>query len=226
MLNEEGVKPELIADGEVRINTNICYLDNGASNHMIGHPRKFKELDENVTDQVKFGDGSTVQIMGKGSLLFQCTNGDQRLLSEVYHIPRLSNIISLGQMTEAGNKVVMDGQFLRIFDQNESLLMKVRRSMNHLYKIALITTKPVCLLVGLRDPAWLWHTRLGHVNSYALKMLSEKQMAIGVPKIIHPDQLYEGCLVAKQTRLPFLAQANYRADKPLQLVHVDPPITP
>ena len=90
------------------IHTDVWYLDNGASSHITGHRAKFQELDENITDKVKFGDGSTMQIMGKGSILFQCKNGNQRILPRVYYIPRLcSNIISLGQMTEDGNEVTM-----------------------------------------------------------------------------------------------------------------------
>ncbi|XP_074360175.1 uncharacterized protein LOC141700272, partial [Apium graveolens] len=37
---------------------NTWYLDNGASSHMTGHRGKFKDLDETVMGQVKFGDGS------------------------------------------------------------------------------------------------------------------------------------------------------------------------
>lgn len=59
-------------------------------------------------------------------------------------------------------------------------------------------------------------------------MMADKEMAIGMPRIDHPNQLHKGYLVAKQTRLPFPTQANFRADKPLQLVHADlyGPITP
>ena len=83
------------------------------------------------------------------------------------------------------------------------------------------------LLASLADPARLWHGRLGHVNFYALKMMGE-EMAIGLSKITHPNQVCESCLVSKQTRLLFPAQANFRAEHPLQLVHADlcGPITP
>lgn len=37
---------------------------------MIGQRSKFKDLDEGVTGQVKFGDGSIVEIKGKGSVMF------------------------------------------------------------------------------------------------------------------------------------------------------------
>lgn len=120
------------------------------------------------------------------------------------------------------------GSYLRVFDRNDILLMKVRRSPNRLYKIALESCRPICLMAKVQDPAWLWHARLGHVNFFALKMMAEKGMATGLPMISHPNQICEGCLIAKQARLPFPQQASFRAEKTLQLVHADicGPITP
>lgn len=87
----------------------IWYLDNGASNHMTRDRPKFKEIDQTVTGKVRFGDGSAVEIQGKGSILFQGGTGDQWLLNDVYFIPKLkANLISLGQLTEIGHRVVMD----------------------------------------------------------------------------------------------------------------------
>jgi hypothetical protein len=53
-------------------------------------------------------------------------------------------------------------------------------------------------------------------------------MVGGVPLIQKPDQLCQSCLVAKQTRIPFPHSTHWRADEPLELVHVDlcGPITP
>ncbi|XP_062205191.1 uncharacterized protein LOC133907176 [Phragmites australis] len=84
---------------------------------MTGDKEKFRELDEGIIDRVKFGDGSMVQIMGLGSIVFSCKNDNQWLLQEVYYIPRMCiNIISLGQLTEVGHKVTMDVEHLRVYD--------------------------------------------------------------------------------------------------------------
>ena len=78
---------------------------------MTDDKEKFEELNDKITGSVKFGDGSTVQIEGKGSIAFRCKNGEERVLREVYFIPSLrSNIISLGQLSEEGNKVVLIGK--------------------------------------------------------------------------------------------------------------------
>ncbi|GKA20556.1 hypothetical protein Tco_0700545 [Tanacetum coccineum] len=87
----------------------LWYLDNGASNHMTGVREHFKELDEKVSGKVRFRDGSYIEIKGKGSILIECDDEKQRIISHVYYIPDLkSNLLSLGQFTEIGCKVVME----------------------------------------------------------------------------------------------------------------------
>lgn len=44
---------------------------------MTGEISKFKDLDEKVTGQVHFGDGSMVSIKGKGSVIFKCKYGEE-----------------------------------------------------------------------------------------------------------------------------------------------------
>jgi hypothetical protein len=75
----------------------VWYLDNGGSYHMTGDHQKFRDIDTTVGGKVRFGDGSSVEIHGRGSILFQGMSGDQWILFDVYLIPKLkSNLISLG----------------------------------------------------------------------------------------------------------------------------------
>ena len=84
------------------------YLDSGISNHMTGSKAAFSELDDNVTDTVKFGDGSRVTIRGHSTIIFRCQNGEHRALTDVYYIPQLrSSIISIGQLDERGSEVLI-----------------------------------------------------------------------------------------------------------------------
>lgn len=97
LLNERDVIPNLSHSIEKRLESKVWYLDNGASNHMIGFRGKFKSLDEGVTGQVRFGDGSTVVIKSKGIVGFKCKNREQLEFHEVYYIPEMcNNIISIG----------------------------------------------------------------------------------------------------------------------------------
>lgn len=229
-LNEMNVSPGLIADGENSKGvSNIWYLDNGASNHMTGQRFKFSELDEKVTGEVRFGDGSTVEIKGKGTVAFKCKNEEEKLFREVYYIPNLrNNIISLGQLAEDGNKVVLNEDWLWIYDERGRIIMKVKRSGNRLYKIELKNRESTCLLTKEDETSWLWHKRLGHVNFQALSFKSKNEMVEGMPVVTVPKENCTGCLMAKQARKSFPAQSLYRANKVLELVHGDlcGPLTP
>ena len=172
---------------------------------MTGQKGKFNELDETVSGEVRFGDGSTVTIKGKGSINFSCKNGEKRCLQQVYYIPSLrNNIISLGQLSEEGNKVVLQGEYLWVHDKQGKLLMKVKRTANRLYKINIEESRSTCLLTKAEENSWLWHSRLGHVNFSALVLMSKEGMAYGLPKFIKPKKICEGCLMSKQARKPSL----------------------
>lgn len=134
LLNEGQIQPGKYATTDA----SIWYLDNGASNHMTGIKSHFKDVDESITRRVRFGDGSYVEIKGRGSILLGCRNQEQKIVSNVYYIPNLkSNILSLGQFTEIGCKIIMDGSILTLYDKSKKLLMKVERSKNRLYSIRL-----------------------------------------------------------------------------------------
>lgn len=69
------------------------FLDTGATNHMIGACSAFADLDAGVVGTVKFGDGSVVEIQGRGAVVFKCKNGDHRSLEAVYYIPNCARIL-------------------------------------------------------------------------------------------------------------------------------------
>ncbi|XP_074356746.1 uncharacterized protein LOC141696515 [Apium graveolens] len=156
MLKEETVVPKLRASGEELRQSQVWYLDNGASNHMTGQQGKFKTLDESVRGQIKFGDGSIVCIKGRGTISFKCKNGEEKVLRDVYYIPSLcNNIISLGQLSEEGNKIVLEGDYLWIHEKYGRLLMKVKKAENRLYKISLEENNPMCLMSKSEEETWI-----------------------------------------------------------------------
>ncbi|KAB5531914.1 hypothetical protein DKX38_018584 [Salix brachista] len=142
LLHEDKVVPKIKGTRE-----KAWYLDTGASNHMTGCMEKFAEIDTTITGSVKFGDGSTVKIQGRGSVLFEDFTGEHRILTNVYYIPMLkSNIISLGQLDENGCKVVIEGGVMTILDRLQRLLAKVKRSSNQLYVLNIAPALPECFL--------------------------------------------------------------------------------
>ena len=50
---------------------NMWYLDTSCSNHICGDKMMFSDLDETFCNTVKFGDNSTVSVLGKGMVTLQ-----------------------------------------------------------------------------------------------------------------------------------------------------------
>jgi hypothetical protein len=56
---------------------------------------------------------------------------------------------------------------------------------------------PKCIKTRVKDETWLWHMRLRHTNFDNLEMMTQKKMLKGLPSIIHPNYLCEGCFMGK-----------------------------
>jgi hypothetical protein len=226
-LNEARAEANLGAEGEPC--DGRWYLDTGASNHMSGERASFAELDERITGSVKFGDGSTVGIHGRGTVLFTIRSGRQRALTDVYFIPRLkTSIVSLGQLDENGCDVNISAGVMTLVDSHGNQLAQVRRNARRLYVVKLEIAAPVCLAAQHGDDAWRWHARFGHLHFDAMRRMAREGMVHGLPTVEHVEQLCDACLVGKQRRAPFPQKAKYRATDALELVHADlcGPITP
>jgi hypothetical protein len=98
----------------------------------------FTELDRTVQGTIKFGDGSVVNICGKGTAIVSGRHSEHKVLTSVYWIPHLKNsIISVGQMDEGGSCVLIEGGVLRIWDHQHRLLARVQRTENHIVEAVL-----------------------------------------------------------------------------------------
>jgi hypothetical protein len=196
---------------------------------MTADKAQFFELNLSVRETVRFGDGRTVGIEGRGTVLFELKDGGHKVLTNVYYIPWLkSNIISLGHLAERGCEIVLKDKFLWGYDRERKLIMKVERAKNRLYILSLDRVDPICLMSSMEDSAWKWHARYGHLNFQALRQLGQKQMVRGLPCVDNVEQLCDGCLIGKQRGAPFSREGQYRASKVLELIHGDlcGPITP
>lgn len=198
------------------------YLDTGASNHMTGDRSAFVDLDETVHGNVKFGDGSVVQIMGRGTIAFSIDGGPQRAFSDVFYIPKLkSSVVSLGQLDKHACDIRIRRGVLTIRDRRDNLIIKVKRAANRLYKLTMRPVQPVCLALRHDTASWLWHARFGHLHVEALQKMGREEMVRGMPGVVPTGELCEACLAGKQRRTPFPKQAKFRAEEPLELVHAD-----
>ncbi|WVZ61915.1 hypothetical protein U9M48_011722 [Paspalum notatum var. saurae] len=175
---------------------------------MTGSRAAFADLDTAVCGSVRFGDDSVAEIEGRGTVLFSCKNGEHRSFTGVYYIPRLTaNIVSLGQLEEADYDIHLQRGGMEIREPGGRLLATIPRAGNRLYVLDVNVARPVCLAARGEESAWRWHARLGHINMPALRKMAREEMVRGLPTI---------------------EQAQWRAERALELVHGDlcGPVTP
>ena len=201
----------------------VWVLDTGASNHMTGSRAVLTHLNEGVKGTVRFGDGSSVEIHGVGSMVIEGRQQEHKVLTDIYYIPKLkSNIVSLGQLEEKGFEVSLKNGRCNVFDQGgNNLLISAPRTANRLYTYKFSIGSPVCLLSKLDDDAWKWHARFGHLNFRSLRELGRKAMVSGMPTVDRVEQVCDGCTLGKQHRKPFPSVSQFRAKKGLELFHTD-----
>jgi hypothetical protein len=89
-------------------------LDTRATHHMTNSKLLFSLLNTQIYDTVKFSDGSITKIEGWGSILLNYKNGEHRVLTGVYYIPRLK--ASIGQHDEIDCRIDTSGGILHILD--------------------------------------------------------------------------------------------------------------
>lgn len=95
----------------------VWVLDTGASNYVTGSRSALSHLDESVIGSACFGDGSTVEICGVGSIVVQGKHNQHKVFTSVYYIPKLkSNILSLGQLEEAGCDIRLYNGWLSVLE--------------------------------------------------------------------------------------------------------------
>ncbi|KAL1211506.1 Retrovirus-related Pol polyprotein from transposon TNT 1-94 [Cardamine amara subsp. amara] len=222
-VEQEDVQPRLfMAYKSHDVSKTVWYLDSGCSNHMTGIKSMFREIDESHKLKVKLGDDKEVQVEGRGVVAVQNGDGNIKLIYDVYYIPDLAqNLLSVGQMVENNCSVFFDGNVCVIKDKKSSFtLAMVRKASNNLYPLEMSSVEASALVSKVSEDSKLWHLRYGHLHENGLKVLNQKDMVVGLPKI-DGLELCEGCIYGKQTRRSFPVGKARRATQCLEIVHAD-----
>ncbi|GAU31821.1 hypothetical protein TSUD_58220 [Trifolium subterraneum] len=127
----------------------------------------------------------------KGNLKL-CIGGLTQVITDVYYIPGLkNNLLSIGQLQQKDLTIVFKQDFCKVYHPE-----RVQMDNNE-----------------------LWHCRYGHLNFKGLNTLVKKDMVKGLPQLQDMEDTCVGCLTGKQHREAIPKSSNWRATKPLELVH-------
>ncbi|XP_028052257.1 uncharacterized protein LOC114256775 [Camellia sinensis] len=131
-------------------------IDTGCSNHMCGDKKAFSDLDESFRNTVKFGDNSTVSVMGKGRVTIQTKGNSTHIISHVLFVPNLkTNLLTVGQLQEKGYEISIKDGVCQIQDAKLGLIARVNMTANRMFLHYLHNTNHSCFSAKLKDEAWL-----------------------------------------------------------------------
>ncbi|KAL5769621.1 hypothetical protein ACOSP7_013775 [Xanthoceras sorbifolium] len=121
--NEEEVSLLMACHVNEETQQNMWYLDTGCSNHMCGDKKVFSDLHEPFRNTVKFGDNSTISVVGKGNVTLQTKENSTHIISNVLFVPDLkTNLLSVGQLQEKGYEISIKDGVCRIQDAKLRLI--------------------------------------------------------------------------------------------------------
>ena len=201
----------------------LWFLDSGCSNHMCGKKEIFSEYNDNFKESVKLGNNSRLTVQGKGNVRME-VNGIMQVITDVFYVPDLkNNLLSIGQLQEKGLAIIMQHNECKVFHPERGLIMETAMATNRMFIIlgSSQLREQGCLISMTEDQPQLWHRRYGHLSLSGLKILQQKKMVKGLPRLKALVKVCEDRLVGKQLRDPFPKENTFRASTILQLVHAD-----
>lgn len=78
----------------------MWFPDSGCSNHMCGNEDYFSDFDGIFRDPVKFGNNTSMAVLGKKNVRLQ-VNGLIHIILGVFYVLELKkNLLSIGQLQE------------------------------------------------------------------------------------------------------------------------------
>ena len=86
---EEEVSLLMVCHVKEETQQNMWYLDTSCSNHICGDKMMFSDLDETFCNTVKFGDNSTVSVLGKGMVTLQTKQNSSHTLSLMFFLSQI-----------------------------------------------------------------------------------------------------------------------------------------
>ncbi|PKU63435.1 Retrovirus-related Pol polyprotein from transposon TNT 1-94 [Dendrobium catenatum] len=196
------------------------YLDSGASAHLTHSLDNVSQATSyNGNDHITIGDGRNIPIAHSGNGILPTPSSKLKLQS-LFHVPNLSyNLLSIFQLTKDNNVSVYfdtNGFIIKDLKTNHTILSGPSR--RGLYPIS-ISKSPMNkkALAAVSNPASWWHQRLGHTTHQTLRLVSNTNKSLNIPKNV---SVCENCIASKGHKLVFSHTAS-RSLTPLQLIHTD-----
>src|SRR5271169_4362313 len=144
------------------------YLDSAAMSHMTNQLDWLEDFEDIQGASVKVGNGMRLKIKGKGSMPLSIETEDGTVEYEaanVLYVHELTDLlISIGEITREGHKVIFDKNALRVeLEKGDSFMVEWSCGMYALKAIPrIIDEQALVNKTEAVDKVSLWHYQLAH----------------------------------------------------------------
>nr|XP_025617125.1 uncharacterized protein LOC112709457 [Arachis hypogaea] len=181
-----------------------------------------QNTDDNPDDSVKlllkFGNSTKISIEGKGNIPIRLKDGSLSYISDIFYAPELDyNLLSMGQLSEKGYKMITYHGYCTVFDNNGRFIDKAKMTSNRMFSLKIQYVNPSCMSSVILDDNWLWHMGFRHFHFSGLNYLSRKGLVSGLPWIHIPNCICEICQLEKKHRDSFPTEKSWRARRLLEI---------
>lgn len=196
------------------------FLDSGASRHMTSHRDILSNFQSSAAEShISLADNRKLSVTGCGTARI-IVNGIGIVVHDVLYVPGLkANLLSIGAIMSAGNRVIFENNAMNIFNSRTGELVMTSKPVNGTFKIDANHIK--CMLA--RDDETIdWHRKMGHVSFGGLNAI--RNAASGVVFTGTKESISDcvSCAIGKQPRTAFPTKAvEIKTERILDLVHMD-----
>src|SRR6266403_2104830 len=194
-------------------------VDSGATHHITPHCSNFLSWSP-AKGAVSLGRHAEISQIGTGSVAIRPSRGDRIVhLHDVMHVPDAgARYFSVSALMQKGGRILFKDQKLTISIRGQQSAQGYQEG-----NLFWIDTSTVALHVisNASTPIHLWHERMGHMSTQALKHYKDSVKGISLDPSSDHDQLpCPGCKLGKQMRSPF-SSSSKQSDHRLRIIHSD-----
>lgn len=189
---------------------------------MNGRKDWFINISPSLKNKIEFATDNILSTEGIGDVLIRKNDDKQSIISNLLYIPSMkSNLLSISQLIERNDKVLIKDRMMRMIDSSNRLIMKAHMSQNRTLRIELDVLEHKCLTTATNIDEWLWNYILGSLNFNDISNLKRKNMVSGIPEIHIPKEVCEECVQEKQQKNSFGKDARSKSKATLEIIYLD-----
>lgn len=111
------------------------------------------------------GNNATCKVVGIGSIKLRLTDGTEKIMTHVRHVPDLKrNLISLGTLEEAGYSFKAENSMLKVLKVSRVIMKGDGKNGLYVLKGNVVINASSVAATSSINKGIMWHQRLGHIS--------------------------------------------------------------